>query len=914
MANRPTFDSLRIRPSIGKSTILFKEAQELPPGAPPGGMPPEAGQSPVTGNPDEMQAPESANQRQYEDDFGSLAYQFVQDRAPALIPYLLGFEVVDRNEDGSKAVGIFGYKVGDDFHYIPAFFLNNQVRGIDMMFNKKTNQFVPLTEKWIDFVINKHSVSIGGPADDRVREGMRSPDLSFVQRPQAAFGKTAESNETSWSLSDAWDHIKEATVKMASDPLFKEMLMGISASVKGELGKLEKTAESKYIKEFMEKVGGPEAMSGLLAAMHDESFANAAMTLYKSAEAFWTENLVNASIHVDRMKKIAASKPKIRIVDSTEGLAKKAQDTPASDVGEEDKPLSIEEDARQIVEHDFTIEDTRPDSEVAKVTDKEALVAFERRFNPPDGPGRYNFVMEDGMTREGIMLNTVISPSCGKNETVFLFEDDGTVIAEASPMSVVTTEFEEDSEKDDLGKDLEKLFAKAKPISSITVGATEEYYSTPYLFIDDKGNAAGPFNIKHVISDGDHTRFSTEYDRDYVISTDASESLTPHYGFMDWNLTDRYHDFDGRSDRKERGDECECSPCGSSDFISIGSFSGMPKKTSFGVIIPHDWKVIECKRLPRCAKWIDGESDDEHERRNSKIQEEYSEMKTKYTFGTAGDILESMKSEGIERVKVAFDGTEYYFQVDGAPRQHGPMNYKQASIDLVARFGLRPRRAFSVLSKAASGETVRMLIQVPSLMPKKVEKQAQDNLVNVAMPAPAEQLPSIEPYSGVPMYMSPYVDVVHGQFTGVPGLPPEGGMTRGINMGGEMERNMGGWQVPDEHNDAFESGALPIDEEAKRLAQEAAAAGQRHVFDQAAIGGLVKVYDVANVVDSYIPEFMDTIDRLGRVLFLFYWKHEDFNQRYGNDDVVQMEDSLRNVFKSLGELALQLKKKSVQKE
>jgi hypothetical protein len=139
-------------------------------------------------------------------------------------------------------------------------------------------------------------------------------------------------------------------------------------------------------------------------------------------------------------------------------------------------------------------------------------------------------------------------------------------------------------------------------------------------------------------------------------------------------------------------------------------------------------------------------------------------------------------------------------------------------------------------------------------------------------------------------------------------------MTRGINVGGEMERNMGGGEYPDEHTDSMPDGALPIDEEARRLAEEAAAAGQRHVFDQAAIGGLVKVYDTANVVDSYIPDFMDTIDRLGRILFLFYWKHEDFNQRYGSDDVVQMEDSLRNVFKNLGELTLNLKEKSVQKE
>ena len=59
--SRPTFESLKLRPYVGKETILFKESQDMGAGAPPGGMPPEVGQSPQTGNPDEMQAPESAN-------------------------------------------------------------------------------------------------------------------------------------------------------------------------------------------------------------------------------------------------------------------------------------------------------------------------------------------------------------------------------------------------------------------------------------------------------------------------------------------------------------------------------------------------------------------------------------------------------------------------------------------------------------------------------------------------------------------------------------------------------------------------------------------------------------------------------------------------------------------------------------
>lgn len=899
--SRPTLESLRIHPKIGREAVMFKEAQIA---GPEGGMAPDVGQSPVTGNPDEMQAPESANHKQYEDDFGALAYQFVQDRAPALVPYLVGFEIVDRNEDGSKAVGIFGYKVDDDFYYVPAFFLNNQVRGVDMVLNKKTNQFIPLTEKWIDFIIDRHSVSMGGPADSRVRDTMRNPDLSFVKRPQIGKMAGAEEQQAPWTFKEAWRQIKEATAKAAETPEFKEAFAGIC-------GQVEKVAEAKYIKDFMEKVGGPEAMLGFIDAMRDINFANAALSLYKDAEFFWTENTKDAKIHVDRMQKKAAAEPKVRVVDDVKQLSKVAQDAPETDVGSEDKALSEEENARQILEHDFTIEDLRKDEEVAKVTEDGVLVSFETRFNVPDEPGRYNFLMADGTSREGIMMNTVTSPRCDKDKTLFVFDgDDGIVIGEASPRSLLATDFSEETEKKDAKDDLEALFDKAKPISDIEIDDTRD--GTPYLFIDAKGNAAGPFSIRFFLNDGDNTRLATGWGDDCTVTTRADSSLEPTYGFMDWNIADRFHDKLGRRDGDRSHDCCCCEPCSGHDYITIGTFSGLPKIVGDNVIIPQDWKVLKVTPVPK--RWVDykeNESDADRRLREAKQEQKHDEFIEKYTMGSAQTVMEEMTSQGVERVKIASDGSEFYFRVTGAQRQHGPMGYKQASVDLVTRFGLRPRRAFSVLAKAASEGSASMLVKVPSLA--KVEKKAQDGLVGVAMPAPQEQLPAVDPYTGIPVYSSPYIDIVQGNFTGVPGLPPEGGMTHGINIGGEMARNMGGQEMPDEHTDSLK-GALPIDEEARRLAEEAAAAGQRHVFDQAAIGGLVKVYDVANVVDSYIPEFMDTIDRLGRVLFLFYWKHEDFNQRYGSDDVVQMEDRLRNVFKSLGELALQLKEKSVQKE
>ena len=188
MSKIPSFESLRAK-TIGHGPVFFKSAQEMP-----GGLQLGQGMGGVsTGRPDEMQAPESADEAMFENDFSTLAFQFVQDRAPALMPYMIGFEVVDRTDDGSKAVGIYGYKVDDDFYYIPVFFLNNQIRGVDMILNKKTNSFMPLTENWVNYIVDRHSVTLGKTVSNDVTSTLEQPDLTFLKEPKnQALPKSAE--------------------------------------------------------------------------------------------------------------------------------------------------------------------------------------------------------------------------------------------------------------------------------------------------------------------------------------------------------------------------------------------------------------------------------------------------------------------------------------------------------------------------------------------------------------------------------------------------------------------------------------------------------------------------------------------------------------------------------------------------
>jgi hypothetical protein len=66
-----------------------------------------------------------------------------------------------------------------------------------------------------------------------------------------------------------------------------------------------------------------------------------------------------------------------------------------------------------------------------------------------------------------------------------------------------------------------------------------------------------------------------------------------------------------------------------------------------------------------------------------------------------------------------------------------------------------------------------------------------------------------------------------------------------------------------------------------------------------------------NLIDRYLGDMMRGMDRTGRVLFNFYWHGEEFEDRYGKQDMPELEDGLRNSFEGQGDIILKLKQKMV---
>jgi len=65
------------------------------------------------------------------------------------------------------------------------------------------------------------------------------------------------------------------------------------------------------------------------------------------------------------------------------------------------------------------------------------------------------------------------------------------------------------------------------------------------------------------------------------------------------------------------------------------------------------------------------------------------------------------------------------------------------------------------------------------------------------------------------------------------------------------------------------------------------------------------------MLDKYAPGLEKGLDLLGRSLFLFYWKPQDFEKAFGVDDMTNLENMILSNFKSLGDLVLKFLKKNM---
>lgn len=115
--------------------------------------------------------------------------------------HLLGFEVIKSDDDYTQMIGIFGFKAGGDLLFAPVFFSNGDIKGTDLLYRNATKTFVPATKEWADSLIEKGDID-DGRGIDKAERGKNPPlvDMrriaflppSYAQSVKMASEKTCE--------------------------------------------------------------------------------------------------------------------------------------------------------------------------------------------------------------------------------------------------------------------------------------------------------------------------------------------------------------------------------------------------------------------------------------------------------------------------------------------------------------------------------------------------------------------------------------------------------------------------------------------------------------------------------------------------------------------------------------------------
>ena len=135
--------------------------------------------------------------QQFERTFADLAYAALKSRAPMLMNYLQGWQLVDSSDDETKAVGIFGFKIGDQWVYKPVFFMNGEIKGNELLYLRGQDIFVPMQENWLNYIINRQPFMLGQPEPQTLEEmGYMQPDFTqYVASPSVSSKRASDDSD-----------------------------------------------------------------------------------------------------------------------------------------------------------------------------------------------------------------------------------------------------------------------------------------------------------------------------------------------------------------------------------------------------------------------------------------------------------------------------------------------------------------------------------------------------------------------------------------------------------------------------------------------------------------------------------------------------------------------------------------------
>lgn len=456
----------------------------------------------------------NTNDGELEQAIFTLSSHFIREKAPKLfdLNYFVGFRVLDKSDDNTRVVGIYGFKVGKSWVYIPVFFDKGKLNGYELCYLEAKDQFVPLKEGWVDWIIKNAGDEALGSADDKdIKQlGVRYPSMTQLTQPPI-LGKTAA----------VFNKLAGMTAHL--EPWVRQGVLCLSRC--SDLTKVDADLFN------LEKIGSADPTVFARLAVTCETYP----LLKVAMQAFYGDDVMQRmckrvmQTHVQKTAHRRELASSIRPARPTKRAAVQI-------ITQEDKhyfPYLTEKQAEELVEGPIAV-DERASDEVATLED-------EIKFCTPDRTGVYDVFCADGTFRECLVVVGAMFSNTRPDREICLVVDwkrRKHIYAKSMAVLCVQGSYKEGW--------FDRLPADAFRSGTNMHTGSDDTHASSRILIANNGSATIPLDLTH-LSDGlwRINSYDSEYEEHRDRTYDINENVNQFFGLSQMLYLNRKTPEDG---------------------------------------------------------------------------------------------------------------------------------------------------------------------------------------------------------------------------------------------------------------------------------------------------------------------------------------------------------------------------------
>lgn len=775
----------------------------------------------------------------FEQSFSNLAHAYLRDKAPTLLDHELGFQLVDRNQENTKAIGVFAFKVGSQRLFAPVFFMKGDLKGHELLYMRNQDMFVPLKENWLNYILNRRPNILGtGVERNTSRLGVRPPDLNRLTQSPSKFASAVDPDIAPFM--PLYGHLGTQD--------FGEAVNGFAAHCQDrlDLGHFLKQASLPALNSVVTMFQQRPAIAQAFDRWHGMGVLSEAI---KEAKARLDVHSIldNPYAAVNRNQQPRFTKGSI-----LEKLAADGDDGP--DAKQKIKIITwdqsqvdglpddiTEEDQEKLLADHILIKDEREGEEVSVAMQ----VDMEQRLSNPTETGIFQVLVKMHGFEKCLIVIDPHGPDGRKNMALVVRLDESQRNWGNFDGKTVWVAGQDESLLPGGAESWDTWFDALPDTASLS-----ESGEGRYMVVGPRRNASCPFRVQREIGESLGTK---SYEVDFSDGFSQHRSCQP----ISMGNVDSYDKwYDGQR-------------------LHIDAKDGTEMRSIQGdLFVPKGYKVLKLEPTREDEAESKAKNSDDPVCCGGPGSGNQSDPPPIQPGNLVDATLHIMQKTAAMRID--YDGVGYSINHSRSLRD------QTALIHLVLDHGLTEDSSRHLLKQAGVSY---------------FRGQAFTCRVKYASPFLTDGGPNAPAYSD---------DSAYGSYNPM-GFSGQTQESYGTEM--PIPEMSASNTDPNIYNVNPNNMQEPMDVAGVNQAMQT---GQREVFDTAMIGSMLKAVRDDTMIDRYLPDLIKGVDRLGRILFMFYWHQDKFADRYGKQDMPELEDSLRNAFEMMGDVVLFLKQKTVE--